>query len=144
MKRLQGQLARASKSEDFEDDTGEDEDDEDEDEGHTGEEEDGGVEGSLTAAGDDDDDDLIVVDEQREVVAFFANAKADFKKGAPNNVRIKAFLPHTEDKPFLLHTEGLHKYVSTQSPGYLLTLERPMTCTLRTLDTPTLRNAGSW
>ena len=40
--------------------------------------------------------------------------------------------------------EGLHEYVSTQSPGYLLTLERPMTCALRTLDTPTLRNAGSW
>ena len=82
VKRLQGQLARASKSEDFEDDTGQDKDDEDEDEGHTGEEEDGGVEGSLTAAGDDDDDDLIVVDEQREVVVFFARAEADHKKGA--------------------------------------------------------------
>ena len=102
VKRLQGQLARVSKSEDFEDDTGEDEDDEDEDEGHLGEEEDGGVEGSLTAAGDDDllvDDDL---DERREVVAFFASSKTIHSKGASeNNVRIRVKLPHPD--PDVVH-----------------------------------------
>ena len=106
VKRLQGQLARVSKSEDIEDDTGEDEDVEDEEEGHIGEEEgtgeDGGVEGSLTAAGDDDllvDDDL---DERREVVACFASSKTIHSKGASeNNVRIRVKLPHPD--PDVVH-----------------------------------------
>jgi len=106
VKRLQGQLARVSKSEDFEDDTGMDEDDEDEEEGHIGEEkgtgEDGGVEGSLTAAGDDE----LLVDDNlgnlRELFAFFSSSKSIHSKGASeNNVRIRVKLLHPD--PDVIH-----------------------------------------